>query len=184
MKVKARLTRLTNGQAKFISLVHRSASQIPFRILKADHTPAVPPVPKEAHMLDLSTLKIAPHTAATPETARKSDPSADDRQIVAVVIHKSANLDTIKKALTDAGMSTEGYELSEDGQHVFHQTPAGTEPTTIIKHSDQMALIVKGFDAYKGSTASFKDSWAWLWASITRWRLSVSPRSTARIATS
>lgn len=159
MKVKTRLTRLMDGRAKYISLVHRAASQVPFRILKEDRTTeAKPPPPnKEAPMLDLSTLRIR-KTATSENLPAETSVEAPDQQVLAVVVHKSANLDEVKKALTEAGLKTDSYELSEDGQHVFKQAEAtADEPTSIIRQDDNVALIVKGFDAYKAMTSSFAD---------------------------
>lgn len=153
--VKSRLTRLTNGKAQFISVVGRAASQIPFRILKADRTSSEVPTNKDPNMIDLANLRIQKTNDALPPEVPVSE---DAQRLLAVVVHKSADLETVKKAMTEAGLKIDNYSLSEDGQHVFKQEEyAETDKTDIVAESPQVALVVKGFDSYKASTASFAD---------------------------
>lgn len=86
MKVRKKLTKLTPVSTRFISLVHRSNSQVPFRILKQDGSlpdealrPEVPPADyltphkESTAMLNLSSLNLF-RTKTPEEVAKKAPP--------------------------------------------------------------------------------------------------------------
>lgn len=142
-RIKKKLVRMSDAEPRFISLVDRSASQIPFRITKSLGKNTT----KEQNM-DLSSLK----------RIFKSEPAAVEPTIVAVVVGNGKNLENIKKALGEAGLKTD-HVAHEDGTVSFSQVEKAEDLNgDIVKMSDNLLVVVKGFSSYaNGQLKSFND---------------------------
>jgi len=132
MKLKMVANKLENPDVTHISLVERGANQIPFRIIKAA---------TENGMIDLRKVGTLLH-------ARKA---AEDKTpvIVGVVVEKDEKIEAVKAHLTKAGFSVDTVEEQEDGSLIFKQTDDSVDGTTVVKMSDKLLLLVKGYSPYK-----------------------------------
>lgn len=89
-------------------------------------------------MIDLNSLTRIFKKA---ETVAPTGP-----RVSAVVVHKSADMEPVKAALTAAGYSVENVEEKEDGTVVFKQAE-DAESGTIVRLSENVVVVVKGADA-------------------------------------
>ena len=134
---------MRDADVKYVSLVDRSASRIPFRILKRD---------KENQMLDLSSLgKVF-----------KGEPQPAAKPVVAALVvrdHAPALMEQVTKALKDNGWNTDKVTKNEDGTVTFAQIDdlTGGKP---VRVSGELILVVKGFDmsnVFGDDNAEFAD---------------------------
>lgn len=131
MRVKTTLRKLTDVKVSHISLVERGANRIPFRIIKEDKT-------EDGNMIDLAKrYKAANETPAAPVVVG-----------IAMFDRGDAIMAGVKEALKAEGFSTEKAETQDDGTVYFEQVPDTGEETHLIRLSDNMAVVVKGFSAY------------------------------------
>lgn len=132
---------LVGTDADFVSLVKKGANRIPFRIIKEDQT----------DMIDL-------HSIAKTALAKSAAPTKP--AVLAVVVAKTDNMDSIKAALVAAGLSVEKAE-EKDGITVFKQEGVSDANPQTMKLNDEVALIVtgmqKGFESWDWQSTSLKD---------------------------
>lgn len=140
-KVSVEAVKMTDATVSFISLVKRGANRIPFRIVKSDK--------QESDMIDLG--KIFKTTKAEQAPAGPS--------VMGLVVAKSEFLGDVKEAVKKAGFSIDFVEEREDGTVIFKQSDEAVEldKLTIIKMSDDLLVVMKGFNPYDISKLPFAD---------------------------
>lgn len=135
MKIKAVAKEMKEADVRFISLVARGANRIPFRIVKSD---------KESGMIDLSKpLKIL----------KGEKPQAASPEVVGVVVFDQGDeavMADVRKSLTDHGFAVDTVTKNEDGTVLFSAgaVDAEDEDATIVRLSENMVVVVKGFSSY------------------------------------
>lgn len=132
--MKTTLTEMKKADVRFVSLVERGANRIPFRIVKSE---------KESTMIDLSN----------PGRIFKRDKAAPTGSSVVGIVVKSQKDDAanaaVTAALTEAGFKVDNATKNEDGTIVFAQDGAiDTEGTHLVRLSDEMVVVMKGFAPY------------------------------------
>lgn len=141
MRVRVRLKKMSKGDAQFISMVRRGANMLPFRIQKAASEDG----------MDLATFgKLFTR-------ALKSDTTPEKPFIGAVVVHKHDSMDETIKVLQKAGFKTDVSEAREDGTVVFKQTDSEPEVGTIVRMSENMAVVMKSFEPWSREIKTFSD---------------------------
>lgn len=139
-KVKVKLREMLDGRVDFISLVDRAASRMPIRVMKRE---------EETGMLDLAL----PHLLFQ---AKKAD--APKPQVSALVTFDHGEGQAlVEKALTEQGWDVSRALKQEDGTVLYEQTENPTEGARIVKMSDELLLVVKGFDSYCWSPTGSAD---------------------------
>lgn len=135
MKVKVVAKEMKDADVRFISLVARGANRIPFRIVKSE---------KESEMIDLSMpLRIL--------KGEKSVTKSEAPEVVGVVVfdqEDEAVMGGVRKSLTDHGFAVDKVTKNEDGTLLFSLGDAEDKDTTIVRLSEDMAVVVKGFSSY------------------------------------
>lgn len=133
MKIKAVAKEMKEADVRFISLVKRGANRIPFRIVKSE---------KESGMIDLSKpLKIL----------KGEKPQAASPEVVGVVVFDQGDeavMVDVRKSLTDHGFAVDTVTKNEDGTVLFSAGAVDAEDATIVRLSEDMAVVVKGFSSY------------------------------------
>lgn len=133
MKIKAVAKEMKEADVRFISLVARGANRIPFRIVKSE---------KESVMIDLSKpLKIL----------KGEKPQAASPEVVGVVVFDQGDeavMADVRKSLTDHGFAVDTVTKNEDGTVLFSAGAVDAEDATIVRLSENMAVVVKGFSSY------------------------------------
>jgi hypothetical protein len=133
---KVTMTELKGTRVAFVSLVNRSASRIPFRVLKSD---------KEHSMtINLSTI------GRILKGEKPVTPAPTGTVITGVVTfdHGELAMPAVMLALKAEGFKVDAMTKNEDGTILFAQEDDALEGATIVKMSDELALVVKGFDPY------------------------------------
>lgn len=140
-KVKIEATKLADASVSYISLVKRGANRIPFRIIKSQK--------QEKEMINLGTIfKSVKKEEAKPEIA-----------IMGLVVSKEDYTPEVKDAIKKAGLDFDFTEEREDGTVVIKETADAldVEGLTVIKMSDDLIVLTKGFDPYS-DTMTFMDT--------------------------
>ena len=130
--ITKKLAELRDADVTHVSLVDRSASRIPFRILKRD---------QENQMgIDLTSLS----------RAVKGDKPVAPPTISAVVVmdQPEAIMAQVTKSLEAAGFAVDKVTKNDDGTVMFAQTSAPMEGATVVKMSDELLVVCKGFEPY------------------------------------
>ena len=134
MKIKAVAKEMKEADVRFISLVARGANRIPFRIVKSE---------KESEMIDLSKpLRILKGDKATKEAVP---------EVVGVVVFDQGDeavMAGVRKSLTDHGFAVDNATKNEDGTVLFSAGDLDASDATIVRLSEDMAVVVKGFSSY------------------------------------
>ena len=130
MKLEGELNELTNARVRFISLVDRAATRMPFRILKREGD-AMIDLSKMAAKVLKGDRPVAPsvHVAAVTVFAQKTD-------------EKNAK---IAEAVKAAGFNVDKAVKNDDSTISFVQGDGNLEGALLVRMSDQMVLAVKGF---------------------------------------
>lgn len=123
-------TEMKKAQVVRISLVERAASRIPFRVTKQEKPMNI------ANMVDLASV------------FKREKPAATQAEIVGVVTMKSEKLADITAQITEAGFAVEKSEVMEDGSVVFAQAEDLTGEASVVRISDDAAIVVKGLRPY------------------------------------
>lgn len=127
-RIRAKLKELRNADVRFISLVDRAASRIPFRVLK-----------RENEMLDLMSVfkgeKIKPSVTAVVVFAQNDEAVSEE----------------IRQSIANAGFTTEVVTKADNEETlVYSQGEAVEGETKLVRLSDQMVVVVKGLDEPTG----------------------------------
>lgn len=134
MKIKAVAKEMKEADVRFISLVARGANRIPFRIVKSE---------KESEMIDLSKpLRILKGEKATKDAVP---------EVVGVVVFDQGDeavMAGVRKSLTDHGFAVDTATKNEDGTVLFSAGEVDASDATIVRLSEDMAVVVKGFSSY------------------------------------
>jgi hypothetical protein len=133
MKVQFLAHKLENADVSHISLVARGANRAPFKVIKHD---------KEQDMIDLNGY-IKKAMGSSKKSEVKGPVS------IALLVSKTAVVEPVLKALKDAGIDIEKKEDVE-GAVIFKLSDETVkeEEVSIIKLSQDVAVMVKGFDPY------------------------------------
>jgi len=129
-RTRIKLKELRNATVSYISLVDRAATRIPFRVTKAD---------KEPHMIDLSARRLL--------SALKGESTPIPR-ITALITPDTdaAGLAATSKALVEAGFLVDTVIKNDDGTYLFAQEKNPLEASEVFRMSENMLVVVKGFD--------------------------------------
>lgn len=142
-KIKAEMTEMKDASVNYVSLVQRGANRIPFRIVKTQQ-------PQEQNMaIDLGAIgRIFKSEAAKPTVP----------EVAGIVVKTSdeATLASVTQALSDAGYKVDSIQKHEDGTTLFAQGEVPAE-THIVKMSDNVAIVMKGFSPYCSDLDSSSD---------------------------
>ena len=127
MRVKLNMKKLTKPEAQFVSLVRRSASQIPFRIQKSADGDG------EDTMINLSAIS---------RVIRKSD---DDKpKVSGVVVRKMDNMEPVKASLSEAGYDVSNPIDNGDGTVMYAQEKNPENGAIPVRMNDSLVLVCKG----------------------------------------
>lgn len=138
-RVKVKLTEMSDPDVRWISVVERAASRIPFRVFKAD---------QENGMIDLSNpLRVLKGDKAP---AKKEDPKA---QVVAVITMDYGDevQGQVKTLLEANGIPVETVQKNEDGTLTFLTGQGDLTDMAdkkLVKLSDETLLVTKGVSMY------------------------------------
>lgn len=144
--------KLTNGKAKFISLVDTPASQIPFKILKSDlNSTADEAPPQESTMFKNTLAKIM-----------KGDDAQAAPAMVAVCIVDKGDLD---REATKATLVEKGFDVVDvedvDGIAIFKSDAYSEEDATALQINGDVTAVLTGvtksFDPWS-ETSSFMEN--------------------------
>lgn len=148
--MKAKLTEMKNADVRFVSMVSRGANRIPFRIVKKE---------KESPMIDLTNpMRIL--KAAKPAAPVEVTPS-----VVGIVV-QTAGSDVVSKEVSDAleasGFSVANAIKNDDGTTLYAQFDGAVTDeimggTHLVRLSEDMLVVVKGFSPYSDSMDSSSD---------------------------
>lgn len=141
-RVKLKVTEMRDAQVDFVSLVERASNRIPFRIKKSA---------EETQMaFNLSSITRAFKGEKAPEPAKN--------QIVGIATPalKGEKLEAVKAILVENGFAVDNQEELSDGSMVFKQEGflADDPDASLVRMSQDMVLVMKGFEPYSSSTES------------------------------
>jgi hypothetical protein len=139
MRVKLDLKKLKDAEPKFVSLVRRSANQIPFRIQKA--------AGEDNMGIDLAGLSRVMKGEKPPKTAR----------VAALVVKKSDDMEPVLKSITDNGYSVDKPTENADGTILFAQEDNAEKDARLIRMSEDLVLVMKGFEPWEAEITSFAE---------------------------
>lgn len=133
--LKVKLTEMKNADVRYISLVDRAASRIPFRVIKYD---------KESGMgINLKTIgRVLKGTSNQKESVSKAEVSA------VVVLDHGELTSEIQDVIEKQGFSVQKAIKNEDGTVTFAAGENPLKDAVLVKLSDEMLLAVKGMNAY------------------------------------
>jgi hypothetical protein len=134
-------TKLENATVGFISLVERGANRIPFRIMKSDN--------QESGMIDLG--KILKMDGK--KTKKEETPT-----VVGLVVEKSDNFEEVKAAIVASGFSVDTAVENEDGTVIFKQEEYDLDKCLVVKMSDELVVVMKGFQPWATDGLSFTET--------------------------
>lgn len=142
MQIKKKMSEMKNADVRFISLVHRAANRIPFRVVKSD---------QENQMLNLSSLG----------RTTKGTKQPDAPEIVGIVVFQhedAAVMESVKAVLKAEGFKVDEAVPNDDGTVMFKQAdlPQDTD-TTIVRLSEHLAVVAKGFSPYSQTLSESTD---------------------------
>lgn len=129
-KLKIAATKMTDAKVSFISLVERGANRIPFKIVKQEKQMA-----GATKGLDLGSL-----------FARKAD--KPKIEVVGVVTLKGEGFDSVKGQIEEAGFAVGESLDMEDNSVVFKQVDSAEGEGVVVRLSEHVALVTKGFSPY------------------------------------
>lgn len=132
MKYRVKLRELKNADVRYISLVDRAASRIPFRVLKRD---------EETEMgIDLTRVFKKGESAQKVEVAE-----------VVVFVQKDEKLtDAVRQSIATAGFTTNRVRKADEDTLVYSQLENAGDNTHMVRVSDQLLVVMKGLDEPKG----------------------------------
>lgn len=128
--IKISATKMTDAKVSFISLVERGANRIPFKIMKKEKPMAGP-----ISGLDLGSL-----------FARKAEKPTVE--LVGVVTMKGEGLDSVKGQIQEAGFAVDSTLDTQDNSVVFAQVDKAEGDGVVVRLSEHVALVTKGFSPY------------------------------------
>lgn len=129
-KLKIAATKMTDAKVSFISLVERGANRIPFKIVKQEKQMA-----NATKGLDLGSLFARKAEKPTPE-------------VVGVVTLKGEGFDSVKGQIEEAGFAVGETLDMKDNSVVFKQVDAAEGEGVVVRLSEHVALVTKGFSPY------------------------------------
>lgn len=141
MKVRRSVKEMKDADVQFISLVDRSASRMPFRILKREG---------DGMGIDLGRLF----------TSKKSEKAPVSISAIVVMAQKDEKVaESVRKAIEAAGFKTDKAQKNEDGSLTYAQGAMG-ENDVLVRLSDEVVAVVKGFQpgGEGDDVADFEDS--------------------------
>ena len=132
-KIRTNLKQLKDADVRYISLVDRAATRIPFRVLKRD---------KESQMgIDLTSVfksdrAVTPHVSALVVFAQKNDAAAT----------------LVREAIEKQGFVTDRVQKSDEGETLVFAQGDQPKETHVVRLSDQLLVSVAGMDVPEGWT--------------------------------
>jgi hypothetical protein len=147
LRLKRNLAELRDGDVRFISLVDRAATRMPFRVVKRQG---------DEEMIDLSAIGKGKIVKGE-QVQEPEKPS-----IAAVVVFErkgdSANA-KIAEAIKAAGLSIEHAVKNEDKTITYMQAAEMPKDVKLVRLSDQVLVAVKGFQpGGEGKESDFASS--------------------------
>lgn len=148
-KLRLNVSKLENPTAEFISLVHRPANRIPFRIIKQQQSN------EENDMLNLSDPRIFTKKAedanqpaeSKGQQATKQDAKPIEKaKLVGFVVEKGeAITEDVKKALAEAGVKV--FKAVENADDTVYFDQEAGEGELIVKMNPHALAVFGGVDA-------------------------------------
>lgn len=129
--IKLKANKMSEAMVSHISLVHRGANRIPFKIVKKEKQMGI------FNSLDLSNLGKM--------FASKSE--APQGKVVGVITMKGDGFESIKNQVEAIGFTVSDSEEMDDGSVIFKQEDFD-ESGAVIRLSDNVAIVTKGFSPY------------------------------------
>lgn len=143
-KITAKLHELRDASVAYVSLVDRAATRIPFRIMKRDE--------QEKPMINLAQLG-----KALTGTAKKAEKPAITG-VVVLAQKTEARTEAVKAALAAHGFSVDTVTKNDDGTLLYAQCDNPlAEDSHLVRVSDQMLVVLKGFDPYSEALSDNAD---------------------------
>jgi len=129
--IKTKLKQLRNADVRYISLVDRAATRIPFRVLKRN---------KESKMgIDLTKVFKSENT---------------DKPFVSALVVFAQKDDAvtaqIREAMNTHGFKTDKVQKSDDGETLVYAQQEAKGETMVVRLSDQMLVTVGGLRTPEG----------------------------------
>jgi hypothetical protein len=132
MKYRVKLRELRDADVRFISLVDRAASRIPFRVLKRDG---------ETEMgIDLTGVF----------KRGEQEPKVAVAEVVVFAQQDATLTDAVRQSIATAGFDTKRVRKADEDTLVYSQMEDAGEDTHMVRISDQMVVVMKGLDEPKG----------------------------------
>lgn len=126
--VAFKATEMTKAKVLRISLVDRSATRSPFKVIKQEK-----PMQALTKHFDLSSV------------FKRAAPAPEPAFVAGVITMKSDNFDSIKGQIAEAGFTTERSVELDDGSVVFAQVEDMPTDAVVVRVSEHALLAVKGF---------------------------------------
>ncbi len=148
-KFKVRANEMTEATVSHISLVDRGANRIPFKIVKQEKSGMAA---KHFASLDLRNLFV-----------RKKEEQVEKEEVEIVGVVTMDDDEEAKKLIEEAGFSTLVSKVMEDGSVVFAQVEDDETPKeelSVLKWTNDIALVMKGFSPYMMDVAVGDNSFA------------------------
>lgn len=143
--VNTRLKRLTDPQdPRFVSMVTRAASGMHFRIVKSDDG--------EDMNLDLAKL---PLTRVLKGNTKNVNETAAPRVSGFVVLPEDKDL--ALECIQKAGFAVDKVTTTEDGSILVAQDDKPEEGADLVKVSDNLVLVMKGFRPWAADLQGFQE---------------------------
>lgn len=129
--IRAKLKELRDGDVRYISLVDRAATRIPFRVLKRDK--------EKAMGIDLTKVfkseqTVTPHVSSLVVFAQKNEDAAKQ----------------IEAAIKTHGFITDRVQKSDEGETLVFAQSDQTDDAVVVRLSDQTLVSVAGLQAPEG----------------------------------
>lgn len=133
--LKLKLRQLKGADVSHVSLVERAANRIPFRVIKSQ---------ENQDMIDLSRPGLGRILKG-----EKTKPAAAAPAVSAIVVttpEATEVVEAVTKAITESGLSLPHVVKNEDGTTTFATDEQFMDGASIIRLSDKMLAVVKGFE--------------------------------------
>lgn len=136
--ITVKLKELRDADVHFVSLVDRAASRIPFRVTKQENDMGI----------DLSSFQ---RTMKRDTTTKNDTPAV---QAVVVEFRDDAYQTQVQTVLKANGFAVDKVTKNDDGTVMYAQAEGSVDEGQIVRVSQDMLVVAKGFDSAKLSEAT------------------------------
>lgn len=138
--IKAKLRELKNADVTHVSLVGRGANRIPFRVIKSD---------KQESGMNLNDLRRL--------VKGSNEPEAPTISAFVVFDQPEAVVAKIGEKLKELGLKGDKIKKMDDGALMFVQDDEPEKDGTILRMSNDVIVIAKGFSPYNEALSQNAD---------------------------